>query len=138
MERPVYIDRVPDQAVRLHESLYTIRWSDMDAFGHVNNAMYFTYFEQVRIDWLGTLGAGHRLVLATVGCTFREAVVYPATLRVRLYAGRVGRSSLDTWYEILDADDGRLYTVGHGTIVWYDHEAGHAIPIPPDVRAVLP
>ena len=135
--RPAYLRQVPDGARFLHESRYAVRWSDMDAFGHVNNATYFTYFEQVRIDWLAALGEAHALVLACVGCTFVEAVRHPATLRVRLYAGRPGRSSLDTYYEILDADDGRTYALGHGTLVWYDHAARRSVPIPERVRALL-
>ncbi len=138
MEKPVYIDRIPDDARLLHESVYEVRWSDMDAFGHVNNAVYFTYFEQLRIDWLRSAGTDHRLVLATVGCTFRRAIIYPASLRLRLYAGRAGRSSLDTYYEIRDrGDDSCLYTLGHGTIVWYDHETRASVEIPPEIRQLL-
>ena len=42
---PRYLNTQPDDEYLLHRSFYTMRWSDMDAFGHVNNAMYFTYFE---------------------------------------------------------------------------------------------
>ena len=133
-----YIDTLPDDARHLHRSRYTLRWSDMDAFGHVNNAMYFTYFEQVRVDWLGTMDVGHELVLANVSCTFLKPLTFPADIEVTLYAGRAGRSSLDSYYEIRMPDSSKqLYALGHGTIVWFDHTAGHSVPMPETVRRRL-
>lgn len=133
-----YIEKLPDNARHLHRSRYRLRWSDMDAFGHVNNAMYFTYFEQVRVDWLESLGIGHGLVLANVACTFYKPLVYPADIDVSLYAGRAGRSSLDSYYEIRRSDQPELLcTLGHGTIVWFDHAAGHAVDMPVAVREQL-
>ncbi|MCO6412791.1 MAG: acyl-CoA thioesterase [Thiogranum sp.] len=129
-----YLAAVPAGARFLHSSLYSMRWSDMDAFGHVNNACYFTYFEQVRVDWLDAIGCGHDLVLANVSCSFLKPLKFPATLEVRLYAGEPGRSSLDSYYEILDhSQNRRICAVGHGTIVWYDHRNGHSVPIPVEV-----
>jgi acyl-CoA thioester hydrolase len=110
----------------------------MDAFGHVNNAMYFTYFEQVRVDWLRTMGIGHELVLANVSCTFFNALTFPADIEVALYAGRVGRSSLDSYYEIrMSQGLNELFALGHGTNVWFDHAAGHSVPVPETVRRQL-
>lgn len=130
-DKVAYLSAVPPGARFLHSSLYSMRWSDMDAFGHVNNACYFTYFEQVRVDWLATIGAGHDLVLANVSCSFLHPLKFPATLEVRLYGGAPGRSSLDSYYEILDhSQDSRISAVGHGTIVWYNHGNGHSVAIP--------
>jgi len=127
----IYTNKLPGDARHLHTSRFTLRWSDMDAFGHVNNAMYFTYFEQVRVDWLRSLDVGHELVLANVSCTFIKPLTFPMDIEVALYAGRAGRSSLDTYYEIRLAPDSQdLYTLGHGTIVWFDHAAGHSVVIP--------
>ena len=115
---PRYLHTLPDDAYLLHRSLYTMRWSDMDAFGHVNNAMYFTYFEQARVDWLDSIKVQHGLVLANISCTFIQPLKYPAELEVRLRAGPPGRSSLDTYYEVYDkAGVGVLCAIAHGTIV---------------------
>ena len=58
----------------IHISRIKIRWGDMDAFGHVNNTVYFRYMEQTRIDWLDTAeGAaddGHGPVIVNAHCTF--------------------------------------------------------------------
>jgi acyl-CoA thioester hydrolase len=133
-----YIDVLPPDARHLHTSRYTMRWADMDAFGHVNNATYFTYFEQVRIDWLAALGEAHKLVLANVSCTFFKPLSYPGDVEVALYAGRAGRSSLDSYYELrLARCPDELCTRGHGTIIWFDHAAGHSMPVPDAVRRQL-
>lgn len=138
MSNPVYIESIPETARQVHTSEYVVRWSDMDAFGHINNAKYFTYFEQVRVDWLGHIGAGHSIVVANLGCTFLRAIIYPATIKVFFYLGTPGRKSVDSYYEIRDADNPSiLYTLGHGTVVWFDHNAGKSIEIPLSVRRLI-
>ena len=47
---------LPEQKKLVYEMVMPIRWGDMDAMGHVNNAVYFRYFETVRIDWLRSIG----------------------------------------------------------------------------------
>jgi len=134
----VYVQSLPENATLLYRAGYVMRWRDMDAFGHLNNAVYFTYFEQARVDWLDSIHSSHALVLANISCTFMKPLKYPARLEVCLYAGPPGRSSLDTFYELYNghAADERC-AIAHGTIVWYDHVAGHAMEIPDAVRKHL-
>jgi len=133
-----YVRALPDSAKLLHRARYVMRWGDMDAFGHLNNAMYFTYFEQARVDWLVSLGITHDLVLANVSCTFLHALKFPATIEVDLYGGPPGNSSMDSYYLLRNTDaDEPLCAIGHGVIVWYDHQNGSAIPVPSVVRECL-
>jgi len=137
-EQAVYVRALPESAKLLHCARYVMRWGDMDAFGHLNNAMYFTYFEQARVDWLASLGTRHDLVLANVSCTFLHALKFPATIEVELYGGQPGGSSMDSYYLLRNFDDNnQLCAIGHGTIVWYDHESSSAIPVPSVVRNCL-
>jgi len=132
--RTRYLKALPDDAHLLYRSVYIMRWRDMDAFGHLNNAMYFTYFEQARVDWLDSISVAHGLVLANISCTFIQPLKYQAELDVCLYAGPPGSSSLDTYYEIRDRPEaGKLCALGHGTVVWYDHAAGQSRAIPETV-----
>lgn len=133
-----YLDKLPNDARHVHTSTFTLRWSDMDAFGHVNNAIYFTYFEQARVDWLRTLGVDHALVLANVSCTFFRPLIFPADIELALYAGRWGRSSLESFNEIrIPKESKELFALGHGTIVWYDHARGHSVAVPDAVRRLV-
>ncbi|VAW75377.1 hypothetical protein MNBD_GAMMA15-499 [hydrothermal vent metagenome] len=127
----VYLRTLPEAASLLHRASYVMRWGDMDAFGHLNNAMYFTYFEQIRVDWLASLGEEHELVLANVSCTFLQALKFPATVELELYGGPPREHSMDSYYLLRSADDdSELCAIGHGTIVWYDQQSQRAIPVP--------
>lgn len=138
MDSPVYLREIPASARLLYVLETAIRWSDMDAFGHVNNAVYFTYFEQARVNWLDSIGQGHALVLANVSCTFLQPILYPAAIEVRLLAANPGRSSLDTYYSINHAGSPEQPSaVGHGTLVWYDHQDKSTLPIPEPVRQMF-
>lgn len=133
-----YARALPDAAKLLHRAAYVMRWGDMDAFGHLNNAMYFTYFEQVRVDWLASLGITHDLVLANVSCTFLHALKFPAKIEVELYGAQPGNSSMDSFYLLRNLDEDKLLcAIGHGTIVWYDHQNASTTPVPSVVRDCL-
>lgn len=129
---------------RVHEIELDIRWGDMDAVGHVNNATYLTYFEQARIGWLAALGGrlafseAQGPVMANVSCEFRRPIVHPARLRVEVLAGEPGRSSLPTAYRIVDAADPSIeYATGSSVLVWIDYRSGRPVPVPDAVRASL-
>jgi len=49
---------IPDDKKLVHEAIIPLRWGDMDAFGHINNTLYFRYMEQGRIHWIESFGFG--------------------------------------------------------------------------------
>lgn len=119
-------------------------WRHMDALGHVNNTRYFEYCEQARIAWIEELGLIGSIsgrsdtgpVIIEAACTFLKPVVYPAHLRVLMFAGEPGNSSFETWYEIRDID-GTLHCTGSAKTVWVDYRAEMSVPIPPEIRDVI-
>jgi acyl-CoA thioester hydrolase len=119
-----------------------IRWGDMDALGHVNNTVYFRYMEQARIEWLvhaaAELGAAYLdqgPVIVNASCTFREALVFPGEVEVRMFLGEVGRTSVGSYYEILK--DGRTHAEGDAKIVWIDKRSSRPLPLPEPSRTML-
>ncbi|MFA0812408.1 acyl-CoA thioesterase [Microbulbifer epialgicus] len=131
----------------LHQEKLVVRWGDMDALGHTNNAIYFTYFEQCRCGWLAAInrsGAvssnlGNGPVLLNAAASFHLPLIFPANIIVSMYGGTPGRSSFNSYYEIRDADDtDTLYTTGEAKVVWVDQQAGKSVPVPEDIRALLP
>ncbi len=118
-----------------------VRWGDMDALGHVNNAVYFRYMEQARIEFfaqhgIGSDGKGHGLLLVHAECNFRRAIVYPAHIQVRLYCGEPRRSSLPLFVEIVDASGKDvLYADGKSVVAWVDFALNQSQPMPDLVRA---
>ena len=134
-------DDVRPEGVPLHRLRMDVRWGDMDALGHVNNIMYFRYFEQARIAWyegagFGALGGGDTgMVIVDNRAEYLLPVVYPAAMDVRMGGHSPGRSSFVTTYTI--AVDGRLHARGASKIVWIDLAAGRSTPLPEALRETL-
>ena len=133
------------ERVLLYSLTIPVRWGDMDALGHVNNAAYFTYMEQVRVAWLASVGAealgpGARegSVIVNACCTFTKPITYPATLRVEMHGGAPGRSSFESYYTLQDADTDVVYATGTARVVWVNYRNGRAIPLAEFVRQHLP
>lgn len=128
----------------LHTSRIPVRWGDQDAFGHVNNALYFRYFEQARIDaLLAACGGawpddGSLPILAATSATFERPIHAPATAIVQVYGGPPGRTSFPHYYELrLEGEGDALYATCEARLVWVDRE-GRPTPIPDALRALLP
>lgn len=117
-----------------------VRWRDLDANQHVNNAMYLSYLEEARVVWLNQIipdwqATGGVPVLAAVQLDFRRPIGYPARVRVRQQLNRLGRSSLTLGSLLLDAmDESRVYAEGEVVLVWANPLLGTAMPLPDALR----
>lgn len=120
-----------------------IRWGDMDALGHVNNIVYFRYFEQARIEWLAKIGyepdlKGDGPVIVNAHCTFIHQLKYPGEIEVLTYVGPPGRSSFETYQEIrrLEQPD-VLIAEGGAKVVWVNFASEKSTPLPESIRMLL-
>ena len=135
---------LPDDKRLVHTLVIPVRWGDMDAAGHVNNAMYFRYFETVRLDWLQQARGGAELyadgtgpVLVNAFCNFLRQLRFPADVVARHYLGRAGRSSVETFLTLERTDEpGQPYATGGGKLVWTDVSTEKSIPLPDWLRAL--
>ncbi|HMN20190.1 MAG TPA: acyl-CoA thioesterase [Ottowia sp.] len=127
---------LPEQKKLVYEMTIPIRWGDMDAMGHINNAVYFRYMETARIDWFTSLGLqpdpkGEGIVIVNAFCNFIRQFEYPGTVLIRTFVSNPGRSSFDTWATMERADQpGILCASGGATIVWVDFPAQKSAPLP--------
>jgi len=127
----------------VHVEVIPMRWGDMDAMGHVNNVVYFRYMEETRMAWfykLGMAGSGETRgpVIINASCTFLKQLVYPANLEVTLYAGKLGRSSFETWVEMRPSyDPGRVYAQGQAKVVWVDFAKEKSVELPDRIRQLI-
>lgn len=126
----------------IHRSVIPIRWGDMDAYGHVNNTIYFRYMEIARIEWLEAVGygldrGGEGPVIINASCTFLVPLTYPGTVEVLTFTGRPGRSSVQTRVEMRLVGSDLLYAEGAAKVVWMDHRTGRSAPLPLALRVAL-
>ncbi len=117
----------------MHEKRVEIRWRDVDAYMHVNNAVYATYLEECRDEWvdraLGELGDSWDFVLARVAIDFRREL-RPRTRRscVSCTLERIGNSSV-TLSEEIRTREGELSAEAEAVLVARDRELGRSRPL---------
>jgi acyl-CoA thioester hydrolase len=134
---------LPHDKKLVFELVIPIRWGDMDAMAHVNNTVYFRYFESARIDWFRSIGcqssdAEQGPVIVNAFCNFLRQLEYPGDALVKHYVGKMGRSTLDTYVSIERTDQpGVVYAEGGARVVWTDFAKQKSVPLPERIRALL-
>jgi acyl-CoA thioester hydrolase len=124
---------------------FKMSWGDMDAFGHVNNATYFRYFEDARINWFEAAGlmdgsewSGEVApVLASTSCKFRRPLVYPESLAAGTCVSEVGTYRFVLEHAVAIVDDDVVAAHGEAEIVPFHHKNGHKVEIPDRWRRAL-
>ncbi len=134
---------LPERKKLVHEMRMPIRWGDMDAMGHVNNAVYFSYLETVRIDWMRSIGCqpdpqGEGPVIVNAFCNFYKQLEYPGELLVKMYVSDPARATFETWVTIERPDDpGVIYAAGGATTIWVDFPKQKSKTLPDWMRRFL-
>jgi acyl-CoA thioester hydrolase len=119
----------------------TVRFSDCDPLGHVNNAVFFSYLEEARFHWFKTvLGedafARHPIILGEARCTFRAPALPYQELSVGIRVERIGGKSFDHRYRI-EGDGGRLIAEALTTGVGFDYAKNASRELGPEFRRAI-
>ena len=120
-----------------------VRFRDIDAMEHVNNAVYFSYMEHARIGYLRAVGLmPERLneisfILAEATCRFKSPVPFGMPLIVRARVAEMRGSSFFMDYSIEEQGTGRVMAIGRTASVVYDYAASKSVPIPPEWRSKI-
>ena len=134
---------IPEIKKLVFEARLPIRWGDMDAMGHVNNASYFRYLETVRIDWMYSIGCvpdpkGEGPVIVNAFCNFYKQLEYPGDIVVKMYASDPGRTTFETWGTMERADQpGVICAAGGATTIWVDFPSQKAANLPDWMRTLV-
>ncbi len=117
-----------------------VRFRDVDAVGHVNNAVYLTYIESARVAWwIQTTGRPSfrdlTMILARTEIDYRRPVTYGERLVVGLRCASMSRSSFVLEFRIEEAGTSQVVAEARNVLVNYDYAAGRSTPIPPELRA---
>ncbi|MEX1826434.1 acyl-CoA thioesterase [Luteibacter sp. CQ10] len=117
-----------------------VRWQDLDAYNHVNNANYLVYLQEARLKWLMQLpeqwySPAAAPVMAHSEINYRLPIEWPADVQVELYVNRMGTSSMTVGHRIVDSNDAtRVHADGSVTMVWIDTKSGRPVPMPQVIR----
>ena len=121
-----------------------VEWADMDAFQHVNNTVYFRYFEKIRIDYFADKGLIAAMteqnigpILASTRCRFRLPLTHPDTILIGTFITDLQADRFLMNYGIYSLAHQRLAAEGDGFIVCYDYQRGEKAPIPAAIFARL-
>jgi acyl-CoA thioester hydrolase len=119
------------------------RWMDNDAYGHVNNVHYYSYFDSAVNGWLvekGLLAITESPVIGLVvesGCTYFESVAFPDALEAGIAVAHLGRSSVRYRIAIFKQGAAQAAAQGHFVHVYVDRETQKPVEIPRETRAML-
>lgn len=120
-----------------------MRWSDMDAYGHVNNVVYLTYLEDARVDMLFGLGPrmgatalSDGVLVARHEIEYKQPLVYhPRGVDIDLWVGAIKGASFEIDYEV--RDDATLFARASSLLVPYDLDKQRPRRVSPEERAFL-
>ena len=121
-----------------------IAWGEMDSMGHVNNIVYFRYFESARLAYFERVGfieemknSGVGPILATTTCRFRIPLTYPDRIHVGASVRDVKEDRFTMRYNIVSETHAKTAADGDGLIVAYDYHAKKKAPLPEVVRDAI-
>lgn len=128
-----------------HKTPVEIRFVDIDAFGHVNNANFLTYFEQARIsyfdkvvDW-GYDWSKKGVIVARAEINYVQPVRFRDDIVVYTTCSRLGTKSFDIQYKMFKLKEGKEILVADGitVMVTFDYEQGKPIEIPAEWKKAI-
>ena len=118
-----------------------VGWGEMDAYGHVNNIVYFRYFETARMAYFEKLASPDFVsrnplgpILASTSCRFRAPLAFPDRLSVGARVARVDEDRFVMFYAVYSHSLQRIAAEGEGTIVCFDYRENRKAPLPAELR----
>jgi acyl-CoA thioester hydrolase len=138
-ERPARLSR---SAFRVFRPIAT-RWIDNDVYGHVNNVVFYSWFDTAVNGWLidnGVLDVAKSKAVGLVvetGCTYFESVSFPEAIEAGVAVTRLGRSSVRYAVGIFKEGAELAAAQGHFVHVYVDRTTGRSVEIPSAVRSAL-
>src|SRR2546423_5165076 len=118
-----------------------VAWGDMDSFGHVNNVVYFRYFENARVEYFRRIGwwasmaeTGIGPIVGATQARFRRPVKYPDILRAGAKVVSFGADRFTIRHVLVSRTTGEPVTEGDAVVVCIDYRANAKVPVPDELR----
>ena len=126
-----------------HFRLIATRWNDNDVYGHVNNVVYYAYFDTVLNRYLVDEGGLDFMGGPVIGiavetmCRFHKPFAYPENVDAGMRVGRLGNSSVRYEVGLFGEGEDAARAEGHFVHVFVERAASRPVPVPPRIRAAL-
>jgi len=120
-----------------------VRFRDLDAMGHVNNSVFFTYFEEGRIDFSHKVfqisdPSEFKFIMAHIRCDFLLPVKLDHRLTLQMWVNSIGEKSFGYGYKLVErSDESMVFANGESIQVCYDYTENRSIPVPDEMKAKL-
>jgi len=121
-----------------------VAWGEMDAFNHVNNAVYFRWFETARIAYFERIGLLDHMrttnvgpILAETRCRYRRPLTFPDTLTLGARVSAIDATGFLMQYRVGSESLGTHAAEGDGRIVIFDYSAGRKASVPEAIREAI-
>lgn len=116
-------------------------WGEMDSYQHVNNVVYFRYFENARLEYIARLDwfafekeTGIGPILSATQARFRRPLTYPDRIAIGARLKELGHDRFHLEHRIISRAQGEVVTEGEGTIVTYDYHNLKKVPVPEELK----
>ena len=136
--------RPPELAAHPFLIPWPVAWGDQDAFGHVNNVVYYRWMESARIAYFreglgipGGINDGVGPILASLKCDFRRQLSYPDNLLISASVTSIGRTSIRLAHLVYSNALQAIAAEGDSTIVMFNYDTQRPTPVPEDMRAKI-
>ena len=126
-----------------HFTTIQTRWQDNDVFGHVNNVVYYSWFDTAVNGWLidrGLLDPAASSIIGLVvetGCSYAESVAFPEPVSIGIAIDRLGSSSVRYRIGVFREHGDLAIAQGHFTHVYVDRASQRPVPIPDAIRTTM-
>jgi acyl-CoA thioester hydrolase len=121
----------------------TTRWMDNDVYGHVNNVVYYSFFDTavnkllVEAGVLDVAGSEAVGLVVQTSCTYFESIAFPDAVEIGVWVERIGRSSVTYQLAVFRAGEGAAAALGSFTHVYVERASQRPVPMPDKVRHLL-
>ena len=131
------------QSDKLFSTTIEVRFRDLDAIGHVNNAVFFTYFEEGRKHFSKKVFkvsdvSDFKFIMAHIQCDFIKPIQFNDHVILQMWVKNIGTKSFSFEYRLVDlSDESMVYATGKSIQVCYDYPKNRSIEVPAKMKERL-
>lgn len=126
-------------SLQCFETRVRVRFGETDMLGHVNNAVYMTYLEEARIEFLYQALSLNSMpfIMASARMDYIRQAFFPGSLRITTGVSKIGRTSFDITHQIFGGEPEHVVMNAQVTLVHFDYASQQATPLPQHFRDIF-